>query len=297
MVLANWLGVEEQREALAHELVHVLQDQQVDLDRFMTAAPGESDRFLARQALIEGEAVALSFDRALRRQGRELAAVDIGPLQRAIATSASGPVLGRAPRFLRTLLTFPYAEGLGFVHAFRRRHPWRDLATLYHDPPRSSAQILHPELFLDRREHPVGVALPDLAALLGPGSRRVLEDEAGELGLTSILQEFLGDAVTAAGWRGDRYGLWEAPGAPAVLVARSVWRDDGGAATFAGAYRRLLVRKHGLGPPAEAEGGFTAWLAADRGFAVERRGAEVVLVEGVPRPALRRARDALWGVP
>lgn len=294
MVLANWLGAEEQREALAHELVHVLQDQQIDLDRFLSAAPGESDRILARQALIEGEAVALTFDRTLRQQGRDLATIDIGPLRRAIASSTTGPMLGRAPRFLRTLLTFPYAEGLGFAHAFRRRHPWGDFSTLYRDPPRSTTQILHPARYFDRREDPVRVTLPDLAAPLGPGSRRVIEDEAGEFGLTGVLQEFLGDTETAAGWRGDRYVLWEDARGTSVLVSRSAWTDEATAGRFAAAYARLLARRHGLGAPAETDGGLTAWHAGDRAFAVERRAAEVLVIEGMARTALRAARDALW---
>ena len=44
--------------ALLHELVHALQDRQVSLDAFLAPLPGEGDRVLARQALIEGEAVA-----------------------------------------------------------------------------------------------------------------------------------------------------------------------------------------------------------------------------------------------
>ena len=180
MVLANWLGRDEQREALTHELVHLLQDRQIDLDRFLTAAPGKGDEALARQAVIEGEAVALPLDRMLRRQGGDLGQLpDVAALQGAIVTSGTGPVLGRAPRFLRRLLTFPYARGLGFVHEFRRRHGWGEFSRVYADPPRSTAQILHPERYLDRREDPVPLALPDLGPALGGNARRVFEDEAG----------------------------------------------------------------------------------------------------------------------
>jgi hypothetical protein len=294
MVLASWLGADEQREALAHELVHVLQDREVDLDRFLAAAPGESDRALARQVLIEGEAVALAFDRTLRRQGTDLAAIDVGPLRRAIAGSATGPALGRAPRFLRTLLTFPYADGLGFVHAFRRRHPWSAFSRLYRDPPRSTAQILHPERYLDRREDPVRVTLPDLAPALGPGSRRVIEDEMGEFGLTGVLQEFLGDAAAATGWRGDRYALWEDSRGAGVLAAVAVFDTDAAAWAFADAYVRLVGRKHGTGAPTEETGGLTAWQVEPRSFAVERRAARVVLIEGASPAALRGVRAALW---
>ena len=100
------------------------------------------------------------------------------------------------------MLTFPYAAGVGFVHAFRQRHPWAQLSALYQDPPRSSSQILHPERYLDRREDPVPLPLPDLATVLPAGARLALEDELGEIGMAEVLRRFLGESARAAGWRG-----------------------------------------------------------------------------------------------
>jgi hypothetical protein len=294
MVLANWLPADAQREALAHELVHALQDRQADLDRFLATAPGRGDAGLARQALVEGEAVALTMDRTLRRLGQDLASLsDVTAFRQAIARSGTGPALGQAPRFLRALLTFPYTEGLGFVHQFRRRHPWSEVSRLYADPPRSTTQILHPERYLDRREDPLALTLPDLAPILGAGARRVLEDEAGEFGFGGILAEFLGDGATASGWRGDRYALWDVGGA-AALVSVSAWESEAAAAAFAAAYARLLDRKHGLGAPATAIGEFQAWRAPDGAFAVERRRREVLAVERVAPGALDALRQAVW---
>ena len=143
---------------MTHELVHALQDRLIDLDRFLAGRPGHSDEGLARQALVEGEAVALQQEIRLRREGRELARLpDVAELQRAIRTSATGPVLARAPSYVRTMLTFPYAGGIGFVHAFRQRRPWSALSALYQDPPRSSAQILYPARYLDQRQDPVQI--------------------------------------------------------------------------------------------------------------------------------------------
>ncbi|MBI3457904.1 MAG: hypothetical protein HY002_19165 [Candidatus Rokubacteria bacterium] len=295
MALANWLGSDEQREALTHELVHLLQDRQIDLDRFLTASPGKGDEALARQALIEGEAVALTLDRTLRRQGQDLGRLpDVASLQRAILVSATGPVVGRAPRFLRALLTFPYAPGLGFVHQFRRRYAWAEFSRLYADPPRSTAQILHPERYLDRREDPVPLSLPDLGPALGPGARRIIEDDAGEFGLAGILGEFLGDEAGAAGWRGDRYALWDDGRGTPVLVALSVWEDEATAAAFSEAYTRLLLRKHGLPTPTAGTPWLTAWRVGEQAFAVERRGREVLLLERAPASALDAIRSTLW---
>jgi hypothetical protein len=291
MVLANWLPRDQQREALTHELVHLLQDRQVNLDRFLAAPPGRGDEALARQSLVEGEAVALTLDRSLRRQGQHLALLpDVAALQQAYANSGTGPVLGRAPRFVRALLAFPYASGLGFVHRFRQRSGWFELSAVFADPPRSTAQIIHPERYLERRVDPVAVALPDLAAVLG-GGRLVLDDVAGEFVLSAVLREGLGDdaAALAAGWRGDRYALWEDASGTAILVSLSAWQDDAAATGFADAYARLLARKHEL-PGA----GGPAWEVAGRAFGAVRRGAEVLLYERVPSRALDALRLAVW---
>jgi hypothetical protein len=294
MILANWLTPELRSHALGHELVHALQDRIVSLDAFLAAAPGRSDLALARQALVEGEAVALQFELTLRRAGQELAGVpDVQELQRAIRTSTTGPVVGRAPRFVRAMLTFPYAAGVGFVHAFRQRRPWAALSAVYDDPPRSSAQILHPERYLDRREDPVALTLPDLAAVLPTGARRVVEDDLGEFGLGEVLARFLDDAAPAVPWRGDRYALWEIPGAPPLLVALTAWESEAAAARFATAYARVLALKHGVGAAA-ADAALTAWAAGPRGLAVERRGARVLLLDGAPVARLDAVRRAAW---
>jgi hypothetical protein len=289
MVLASWLPRDEQRDALTHELVHLLQDRQIDLDRFLTAGPGQGDQALARQALVEGEAVALTLDLPLRRQGGDLGQLpDVRVMQHAILNSGTGPVFGRAPRFLKHLLSFPYAYGLGFVHQFRRRHGWAELSRLYADPPRSTTQILHPERYLDRREDPVAVALPDLGPALG-GARRIFEDEAGEFGLQEILAELLGQGADAAGWRGDRYGLWEDAAGATVLVGLSTWESESAATAFTDAYRRLLARKHGL--PTSSD---PPWQAGGQAFGVERRGTAVLLFERVPAARLDAVRQAAW---
>src|SRR5262249_53634833 len=57
MVVGDWLPADNQQTALAHELVHALQDREVSLDDFITPHPGQGDQVLARQALMEGEAV------------------------------------------------------------------------------------------------------------------------------------------------------------------------------------------------------------------------------------------------
>jgi hypothetical protein len=297
MILANWLTPELRRDALTHELVHVLQDRLLDLDRFLGMAPGRSDEGVARQALVEGEAVALSRDLALRREGRDFASLpEVADLQRAILTSVTGPIIARAPAYMRTVLTFPYAGGVGFVHAFRQRRPWAQMSALYRDPPRSSSQILHPERYLDRREDPVPLLLPDLTGVLPAGSRQATEDGLGELGMAEVLRQFSGEPADATGWRGDRYALWDLPSGPPALLALTAWSTEDIARSFVRAYARVMAVKHGLAPLA-GDAPLLAWSNGAAGFAIERRQRTVLLVEGAPLAALDAVRAAVWAEP
>src|SRR4029450_10222165 len=177
MVVGDWLPREEQRAALVHELGHALQDRELAIDAFISPEPGHGDRLLTRQALVEGEAVALTFDLMLKAQATDISRLpDLRMTQGLITTSAGGPVIDKAPKFVRDLLLFPYVEGLGFIHQFRKRQPWAAISAIYSDPPRSTTQILHPEKYFDRREDPVAVVIPDLSRLL-PGRHLVSDDD------------------------------------------------------------------------------------------------------------------------
>lgn len=301
MALADWLKPEEQEVAVLHELVHALQDRVIPLDRFLALGPGKGDQLLARQALLEGEAVAISLEVLLKAQGLDLSKLRAlgGVQQLATALSAAaGPVFNRAPKFLQGLLLFPYTQGLTFVHQFRLRHPWPALDQLYRDPPRSTTQILHPEKFFDRREDPVPVALPDLGAILAPAWRLVSEDELGEWGLSAVLEVFLDEAQgrrLASGWRGDRYQVWEDARGSLALIYRVRWEAQEPAEAFARAYAGLLEKKHPAlaGKAVTGAGSRWSWQDGTQSFVVERRGPEVVVLERVPTAALKPIEQAL----
>ena len=62
--------------------------------------------------------------------------------------------------------------------------------------------------------------------MLPAGSRLALEDELGEIGVAEVLRRFLGESADAAGWRGDRYALWDLPAGASVLVALTAWDTE-----------------------------------------------------------------------
>jgi hypothetical protein len=300
MVLADWLPADQQQLALLHELVHALQDRQISLDAFIAPMPGRGDQLLARQALIEGEAVAMSFELLLQAQGTDLASLpDLGTLRAMIATTVAGQALGTAPKFLRDLLTFPYVEGLAFMHQFRKRRPWSSVSSLYQDPPRSTAQILHPEKRLGLREDPIPVEIPDVSPLI-PAAGVVAEDELGEFALGAVLGLHLGEPAgrrAAAGWRGDRYRVWQDEAGRLVLAYLLAMDGERAANAVALAYTTVLERRHPRvarkGIP-RGTGTIVTWQDAGHAFVVEKRGAEVLVLEQVPLATAERIREAVW---
>ena len=300
MVVGDWLPPEQQRAALIHELVHALQDREIALDGFISPDPGRGDQLLARQALIEGEAVALTIDFLLKVQNMDITMLpDLSNTQGLIATSAGGPMIAKAPKFLRDLLLFPYLEGVGFAYQLRKAHPWSAMSALYRDPPRSTAQIMDPAKRLGAlREDPVPVTLPDLARLL-PGGILVSEDEVGEFGLGAVIGLHLGELEgrrAAIGWRGDRFQVWEDGGGGFPIACLIVLRDEQVAATLAGHLRDFVARRHpGLAAKMRAGGGgATTWSDGTHASLVDRRGAQILLLEHMPAATIERVRDTIW---
>jgi hypothetical protein len=300
MVVGDWLPSEQQRAALIHELVHALQDREIALDGFISPDPGRGDQLLARQALIEGEAVALTIDFLLKSQNMDITMLpDLSNTQGLIATSAGGPMIAKAPKFLRDLLLFPYLEGVGFAYQLRKAHPWSAMSALYRDPPRSTAQIMDPAKRIGAlREDPVPVTLPDLARLL-PGGVLVSEDEMGEFGLGAVIGLHRGEIEgrrAAVGWRGDRFQVWEDGGKHFLIACLVVLRDEQVAATLAGHLRDFVARRHpGLAAKMRAGGG-GATTSSEGGHAslVDRRGDQVLLLEHMPAATIERVRDTIW---
>ena len=300
MVVGDWLPPEQQRAALIHELVHALQDREIALDGFISPDPGRGDQLLARQALIEGEAVALTIDYLLKAQNMDITVLpDLSNTQGLIATSAGGPMIAKAPKFLRDLLLFPYLEGVGFAYQLRKAHPWSAMSALYRDPPRSTAQIMDPAKRLSAlREDPVPVTLPDLARLL-PGRMLVSEDEMGEFGLGALIGLHLGEPEgrrAAVGWRGDRFQVWEDGGGGFPIACLVVLRDELVAATLAGHLRDFVARRH-PGPAAKVRaggGGVIMWSDGGHASLVDRRGAQILLLEHMPAATIERVRDTIW---
>ncbi|MBE7448503.1 MAG: hypothetical protein HS111_06345 [Kofleriaceae bacterium] len=108
-------------------------------------------------------------------------------------------------------------RGLEFVAHLRRTQPWRRVDDAFRRPPRSTEQILHPELDLaDEKPHVITAVAP-------PGMREVHQAVWGEAGW-SMFYETHGVAPAtamsaAAGWGGDRVLLVAATGDAGATAA------------------------------------------------------------------------------
>lgn len=226
---------------LAHELVHALQDQHVNLDSLVARERG-NDRQSAAQAAVEGHATLVMF--AFLAEGA--VGHDVDPLelpnpalQLAPALQAQNsqfPVFRRAPAIIRETLMFPYVSGAGFVHAVwqhRRAVTFIDLI------PASTEQVLHVESrYLPEPDEPTDLALTD-----SDGWDVIYDNSMGELETRLWLREHLGISASAAsaGWDGDRLRLLGNSAGDTTAVWWSVWDDESSAAAFAAVAARVRL--------------------------------------------------------
>jgi hypothetical protein len=249
--IADWIPADEQREVMSHELTHALEDQSFHIDPWIKAARPNDDAELAREAVSEGSALAAMVDYTMRDQSvgvRDLPDVSLIIRSGAVAEMDKDPKLSKAPGYIRDELLFPYLAGTGFSQQFLKAHAgWKDLHLIFQNPPVSTQQIIHPELYLSNVK-PEAIALPDWKNL-APDDWKLLEENVlGEFGLGEVLKQFLGqqraDMISSA-WKGDRYALFEsAQSNKTSLVFRISLDNPEDAARFFGQYSELLELKH-----------------------------------------------------
>ena len=184
---------------LVHELVHALQDQRLDIDRFDEPefADREDEAPLGALALIEGDADHVESAYYDTLSASEQDEVDEEQSSFADDLDDISPVLP-------VLLSFPYQVGPELVERLLDAGGQARLDAAYKAPPLTSEQLLDPEKYL-RGEDPLTVPDPDADGEV------IDEGTFGQLGLTLLLLR--GDAHTQAlsaadGWGGDSYVTW-----------------------------------------------------------------------------------------
>ena len=280
--LADWIDLDGQRPDMAHELTHALQDQHFNLRRFDKWPKHDSDAEMSAHALIEGDASYLMMQYVMRSPARQLAFMKSMMMD----STASTEQIEKAPRVLRETLLFPYFQGMTWVTQLYKRGGWDEVSAAFTKLPQSTEQILHADKYF-AGEEPKKVALRDISGALGKGWRMADNDVEGEWGYYLLLDEYLNSTDVSKraseGWGGDRYALFEGPGASDVLVAqKSVWDTEGDAREFFDAYAKRTTKRYGVEPSEASESGRQVWKTKEGGVCVEIAGATVLVVEGVP---------------
>lgn len=228
---------------LAHELVHALQDQHIDLKSNYDSH--DDDRGMAFQAVVEGHAsmvmAAWMIEQVTGGRVNPAAMPSVADQLRR-SPIVTGLAIPNGPRALQRIFYFPYIEGSSFVRTLWKFRPDRLAVGLDSLRPSSTEQVLNAERsLLAMRDEPMDVAFEPPP--LGWMSRH--ETILGEFGMRLVLEENLGsNAATAAnGWRGDRVRLLDDGGAGRVLQWRTVWDDEARATAFDQVARKLIASR------------------------------------------------------
>ncbi len=271
--LLDWIPADEQKPVLAHELTHALQDQHIHLEKWgqqsdlsiaenvqqdnQHIATDEVDT--ARDAVIEGQAMAVFIDYTLAPTGKTLLTSPglADKMNEAMGDTSDSPTLANAPLLLQRSLIFPYVDGLNFVRTvLAAKGKQAAFAGMLDHPPSSSYEIMTPKVYLDHEPVPL-LRIPDIHPLIDAQYRPYDVGVMGEFDVQVMVELFGGaqaaQALTPA-WRGGIYytaqnrkakvkAEQDSPGSLALLYV-SRWTTPQAAKSFAAIYAREIPRKY-----------------------------------------------------
>ena len=300
----------EDREILAHEMLHAIQDFHFDLRASGRHATTQDAR-IAWTSVVEGDAV---LHTSRWSESSTLVPGGLGPGRDLLLLANLHQVVDIPPQVLR-VFTFPYVTGPVAVEAVVVRHGMEGLNALFGDPPDATAAIIHTYL-LDTDwvpEAEVDLLLPAdaIAGSLGEGWT---ESESGVLGEFHLVNYLLGDRQgypwpaygyerrllnytevevqqAGDGWQGDYYRIFEND-AERVLVVAVRFEISIDSHEFAAAHRNAL------GTGAEAIEDPYTFVTREDGFVVahlEPVGHTVFFAIGTSAEVARAALEPLVG--
>jgi len=277
----------DRRQSLAHEMVHALQSERLDLDTFLRSR-ADPDAFLGRLGALEGEADFVA-ERVVGNPPSP-ACVDPSPsilwtLDRSIRAI---PELAGTPPIVGLPVYTPNVLGQRLACLLYAKWGTAGLDTLLNRPPRGSFQLIHPdEYFEDVHEVDWDTTwngfgrMPD--GWQPSGQMRVGEVRLAALPLTwdrslsaSVLQG------SGLGWRGDRLWMARNRGGGTAYVWRMSFSSPGKADEFCRLWWRLLSVRSGRPVPAfDEKRRRSIWVDPDRvAHLVSAKGCDLVVAEG-----------------
>ena len=265
--LLDWVPIEEQEPVMAHELTHALQDQDVNLQRWMkrgekdlaeikhdpTPDDIENDEMdNAREAVVEGQAQAIMFQYAIAPTGHTItnSPALVGAMEEESMTGTpSTKVFNDAPIFMKESLTFPYSYGMDFViKVLQSGGKGKAFAGVLQNPPHTTRQIMQPETYLSG-EKIEPMHIPDFKHDFKDYQKFDI-GAMGEFDVFTLMEQYVGKPISKKmypEWRGGYYYAAKAKtdaSAPLGLLYVSRWSSPETAAEFAGIYAQSLKQRY-----------------------------------------------------
>jgi hypothetical protein len=264
--LLDWIGPDQQKPVLAHELTHALQDQSYNLEKWMKAADVDLDKkkdptpedivrdeaLTARQAVVEGQAMVVLIDYMLAPTGRsvEKSPELLKQLQEGMLVgTADSPEFKEAPIYLKEAMTFPYRYGVDFVaQVLIKQGKQKAYADALTNPPNTSRQIMEPEKYMaGERIEPM--KLVDFEHDF-KGYDRFDIGAVGEFDVAVMIDQYAGverSKQLYPDWRGGYYYAARPKGdaaAPLGILYVSRWASAEKASQFAAVYGESLKKRY-----------------------------------------------------
>jgi hypothetical protein len=268
--MLDWVPIEEQEPVMAHELTHALQDQDINLQKWMkkgdkdlgetrkdpTPEDIENDEIdNAREAVVEGQAQAMMFQYVLAPTGHSITqnSALVGAMQEETLTGTpSTKVFNEAPIFLKESLTFPYSYGMDFViKLMQAGGKEKAFAAVLKNPPHTTRQIMQPDVYL------AGEKIQPMHVL---DFKRDFKDyqkfdigAMGEFDVAVLMEQYVGRPISKymyPEWRGGYYyaakpkSIPNLANAPLGLLYLSRWSSPDTASQFAGIYAHSVKQRY-----------------------------------------------------
>jgi hypothetical protein len=217
---------------LAHEFVHALQDRRHDLGSFGSDVQLDSDGYLARSSLIEGEAMLYQYLLIFAYTGSDVRTVNFRGFFQNLTSVGMDLTLQAGSPALTADGIFPYTFGTRYVGQHWVVGGGAALDALYATPPRSSWDVLGGDVS-------TVMAAFEQAPVPLEGYTAVSDDVAGAWVSVAMLAGLDGGSDVAgelpelaSHWRGDRVWIFDSPDGVATLWAIE-WSSTGAAERFA----------------------------------------------------------------
>ena len=285
LYLADWAPPDALEYALVHELVHAVDDQNFNLLKYMQSTR-ESESQLARLSAVEGQASWVMTEWAMRQSGKSLKGNRILAIATASATRFEAqqfPVYDSTPTYFREVLIFPYTDGLLFQDTLVERFGQDGFKRVFQTPPATTQQILQPELYLTGAV-PEPPALPKTS--VPKGFKRVFDGTFGQLDHKILIQHHLGSedfGELLDKWRGAQFEILERSRTGDAILRYAVrWEDTEAASEYYHLYRQICEKKRAGLKLLDSGDSRCEGVVEQRRVVVERVGAVVRSIEGLP---------------